>query len=642
VQWASSTERPTIATVLQSGTDLEVDGELVATGAGTPLWLPCGSDVLYGVLHAPASGPRRSAAVLLVGPFGWDDISCYRARREWACALADHGFAALRVDLPGTGDSSGSASAPETIGRWAPAIAEAGRWLRDVTEARRVAAIAIGLGGIACVQSLAQGAGFDDLVLWGTGARGRAVVRELRAFAAMVIAGIGDDAGAAQSAPAAGGTLAAAGTLATVGASAGDVLDVAGFALSAEAAAKLERIDLTALELVEGRPGRVLLIGRGGSVDERLRAHFEDAGVAVTSDPGADYDDLIAPAQAAAVPRATIARSIEWLTEAAGDARDAPPLRAVGATSSITITLASTEVRETLVGYDVPGGRLVAVVTEPVATTPTREGGRGPASLCLVLPNAGAIRRSGPNRMWTELARRTAARGLAAIRFDIPGIGDAPGDATALISDEAYYEQPLVELELELLDRLGRAGVADRFVAAGLCSSSYWGWQAALRDGRVLGAILINLYAFEYSRELVLERDRRRTMEVMRAGMIARLRRKGLPRAELRRAVTALLSALRSPRERGGSIEDAQRGAIAEAFGLLARRGTRVLLVFSRRELLLEQLERQGQLAALATWPNLAVERLTTADHELRIRAIQEVVIARIDALLDELSPMGR
>jgi hypothetical protein len=371
---------------------------------------------------------------------------------------------------------------------------------------------------------------------------------------------------------------------------AGDTLNIAGFALSVEAAATLERIDLTALELGEGRPGRALLIGRGGSVDERLRGRFEQAGVAVTVEPGSDYDELMAPAQAAAVPRVTIARSIEWLTQGAGDADAAPPLRAAGATSSITIAVGDAEIRETLVAYDVAGGRVVAVVTEPAG-----EDEGVPAPLCLVLPNAGAIRRSGPNRMWTDLARHTAARGLAAARLDVPGIGDAPGDATALIGNEAFYEESLVATQLELLDRLERAGVADRFVPAGLCSSSYWAWRAALRDERVLGAILINLYTFEYSRELVLERDRHRTMEVIRAGMIARLRRKGLPRAELRRAAIALLSALRSRGERGGSIEDAQRGAIAEAFDLLARRGTRILFLFSRRELLLEHRRAAGR-----------------------------------------------
>jgi dienelactone hydrolase len=602
---------PTIATVLQLGPDLEVDTALVATPAGTPLWLSIGAEPLYAVLHGPQNGARRGTAVLIVGPFGWQDIASYRARREWAIALAERGFAALRIDLPGTGDSAGAAAEPERVSSWPPAIAAAAEWLRALASPLRLAVIGIGLGGLLSVQALADGAPLDELVLWDTGSRGRSALRELRAYAGMIATGIGD----AERAPAAGGEL-----------------DLAGYAISPESAQALERIDLTELELAPPRPARALLIGRGtGEIDARLRSRLEQHRVEVEVDQGADYDQLVAPPQAAAVPRATIERSLSWLEQCAGEPAPAEPLRAAEvASSSITFGPAGSELRETLVSYDTPRGRFAGVLTEPAEAA-------APPPVCIVLPNAGAIRRSGPNRMWTELARRAAATGVAAIRVDAPGLGDAPGDTTALIDNDAHYDEPLIAAELELLERLERAGVSGRFVAVGLCSSSYWGWHAALRDPRVIGAALINLYAFEYSRELVLERDRRRTVEVMRSGLIARLRRKGLPRAELRRALTALLSAVR---RRGGdsSVEDAQRGAIADALDLLARRGTRVLLLFSRGESLLEQLERQGQLAQRGRWPNLEVERLPSRDHELRVLAVQELVNARIDALLAELS----
>ena len=599
---------PTIATVLTPGTDLEVDSELAATPAGTPVWLTVGEEPLYGVLHGPAEGERRRTAVLIVGPFGWEDTACYRARREWACALAARGFAALRIDLPGTGDSVGGSDTPGRAGSWPLAIAAAANWLRATADAERLAAIGIGLGALLSVQAIADGASFDELVLWAAGSRGRAVLRELRAYAGMVATGVGD---APPPAPPDGG------------------IDLAGYRISSESVRTLEQIDLTALALDAGRPSRALLIGRGaGEVDQRLRDHLEHAGVAVDVDAGSDYDQLMAHPQAAAVPRATIERSLEWLERTAGTLVPASPLRAATAASSaVTFTVAGRELRETLVACTTPRGRVVGVVTEPA-------GADARPPLCLVLPNAGAIRRTGPNRMWTELARRAAADGFAALRFDVPGLGDAPGDAAALIDNAAHYEEPLIATELELLDRLERSGVAGRFVPVGLCSSSYWGWHAALRDERAVGAALINLYAFEYSPGLALERDRRRTMQVMRSGLITRLRRKGLPRSELRRALGSLVAAVRGVGSATGSIEDGQRQAIADALDLLASRGTRVLLVFSRDEFLLEQLERQGQLAETARWPLLEVERLASRDHELRVLAVQDVVYARIERLL--------
>ena len=49
--------------------------------------------------------------------------------------------------------------------------------------------------------------------------------------------------------------------------------------------------------------------------------------------------------------------------------------------------------------------------------------------------------------------------------------------------------------------------MADRFVLGGLCSGAYWSLRRALVDERVRGLLLLNLYAFEYSRERVASED---------------------------------------------------------------------------------------------------------------------------------------
>ena len=59
-------------------------------------------------------------------------------------------------------------------------------------------------------------------------------------------------------------------------------------------------------------------------------------------------------------------------------------------------------IRETAITFDGAGQQLYAVIAEPVDAPR--------ADLTLVLYNAGAIRRIGPNRMWTEAARRWAAK----------------------------------------------------------------------------------------------------------------------------------------------------------------------------------------------------------------------------------------
>ncbi|MDQ6745221.1 MAG: alpha/beta fold hydrolase, partial [Actinomycetota bacterium] len=124
-------------------------------------------------------------------PFGWEDMCSYRARRMWAAELAQAGYATARFDLPGSGDSWGSPHESELVQAWLSSVAGAADWLREVSSASRVVALGIGLGGLLAARALQQGAAMDDLILWGVPARGRTLVRELRAQAALVPAPAG-------------------------------------------------------------------------------------------------------------------------------------------------------------------------------------------------------------------------------------------------------------------------------------------------------------------------------------------------------------------------------------------------------------------------------------------------------------------
>ncbi len=146
---------------------------------------------MFAVFHAGAE-PRRQRAVLLCPPFGWEDMCSYRSRRDWAEHLAQAGYAALRLDLPGSGDSAGDPGDAGRLEAWTQAAAGAARWLRQASGAREVVAVGIGLGGMVACRAALQGAPIEELVLWQVPARGRALVRELRAFAALEVAYIPD------------------------------------------------------------------------------------------------------------------------------------------------------------------------------------------------------------------------------------------------------------------------------------------------------------------------------------------------------------------------------------------------------------------------------------------------------------------
>ncbi len=105
-----------------------------------------------------------------------------------------------------------------------------------------------------------------------------------------------------------------------------------------------------------------------------------------------------------------------------------------------------------------------------------------PATVALLLPNAGFIHRSGPFRLHVHLARMAAKLGIPTIRFDQPGVGDAVAPAA----------RPQLDLALQTLDDAEALTGAKQFVVGGLCSAADLGWQLALRDPRVKGLLLID------------------------------------------------------------------------------------------------------------------------------------------------------
>ena len=140
-----------------------------------------GGDGVFCMLHMPSPDGERDTAVLICPPYGWEEICSHGSRRQWADHLATEGYRTLRFDLPSTGDSAGCEDDPALLEAWTEAVTLAVAHLRS--EASRVTAIGIGLGGMVVASALAHGAEIDDVVLWGAAIRGRSLLREMRAFA---------------------------------------------------------------------------------------------------------------------------------------------------------------------------------------------------------------------------------------------------------------------------------------------------------------------------------------------------------------------------------------------------------------------------------------------------------------------------
>ncbi|MFC6741208.1 alpha/beta hydrolase [Methylobacterium tardum] len=113
---------------------------------------------------------------------------------------------------------------------------------------------------------------------------------------------------------------------------------------------------------------------------------------------------------------------------------------------------------------------------------------------------------SGWGRQTTTLARSLAAEGVASVRFDLSGIGDSadrPDGRNPLFAPDGFADIAAA------VDQIADTGAP--IVLMGGCSGAYAAFQALCRDPRIAGALLINLYCFDWDPEQDLDRVIRQT-----------------------------------------------------------------------------------------------------------------------------------
>lgn len=109
----------------------------------------------------------------------------------------------------------------------------------------------------------------------------------------------------------------------------------------------------------------------------------------------------------------------------------------------------------------------------------------------VILLNSGVLHRVGANRLNVVVARRLAALGLLAVRFDAAGLGES-----AARGPRATALRPEVADTIEVMDHLERTRGIRRFVLGGLCSGAECALVTAAEDARVVGVAALEGYAY--------------------------------------------------------------------------------------------------------------------------------------------------
>jgi alpha-beta hydrolase superfamily lysophospholipase len=539
------------------------------------------------------------SAVLLCAPWGWDEVASYRSRKRWAERLAAAGHPTLRFDLPATGHSAGAPTDEGLPEAWLAAIAAAAEWLREVTGASRVAALGLGLGGLLAREACARGAAIEELIAWAAPASGKAFVRETRAFSRMQ-EWHGEDGGALPE----------------------GAMEAGGFVLSAATIAALK--GLSGGTSATAGPQRALLLGRDGiAVDDAVRRGLEAAGAEVRVGAGRGWGQFVIHPERTRLSDDVASEVEAWLAHSEGAPAGAGSGAGSAARAERAVELGGGEgaVRESTWSLRQPFGRLFGVLCEPV------DGDAGDA--CAVFLNAGAVRSTGPNRLWVEMARRLAGEGVRSLRVDLAGIGESDGDESRLTEVSEFYV-PAFDLQVRaVLDGLAEQQGVERFFLVGLCSGGFWSFRAAQRDQRVVGALLLNAGALTWHSQLLADREARNVARAVDRRWWRKLLHGQIRLARLWALAAAVAAKLaRSARGKLVRSESVTPDIGAELSRLEER--TSLTMAFSGDEALEAELRAEGVTANIGRWPNVTLDSLPGSDHTLRPIAAQRAARALV------------
>ncbi|MCW3039339.1 MAG: hypothetical protein JWM31_1244, partial [Solirubrobacterales bacterium] len=388
----------------------------------------------------------------------------------------------------------------------------------------------------------------------------------------------------------------------------------AGYLLTAETLRDLEALEAGS---AMGSVRRALLLGRGEAApDARLVEALQATGVATDVEVGPGWTALQADPDHPASDEGTFARIARWLESGPAATVHQPPL--ASEVEGLRTLGPVTELATHLAG----GG--FAVITQPVAQTA--------AAGTVVFVGAGAVRHTGPNRMWVEAARRLAASGYPSARIDLPGIGEADGDHP--VDARGLYSHERQRQVSRVLSDLRGLGLCGTFALVGLCSGGYTAFHAVADEPDVGGACLLNpnllddtvdpdeaLRAHAVSGQVRAARSVRSWRRLVRgeiplrtaAGMLKVLGRKALERPS---------------RARG----DGRAQGAGAKWASIRERGRHVTVVFASAEPLERAWAASGERERVATSPGVHIVDVPHAGHTFRPLWAQREVLHAIEA----------
>ncbi len=439
-----------------------------AEGAGRAAALPVVFDGTIGLFMPEKAGvAKRSAAVLFVSPWGFEEMCTRKFYRVAAEHFSDIGVPSLRFDYTGTGDALDFGDETPSLAIWKNCIGAAAARLKALSGCSQVILVGQGLGGTLAHLTGHEIEGVDSIVLLAPVLSGRGHLREINMWSRIIHADLGLGKEHAPSAQ----------------------VQIAGLTLPDTIAAEIGKLNISSPQglgapnyLILERPVRAddtafadALKALGGNVEQRV---FEG------------YDELVTNPLFAKTPMAVVKLLSEWLVEtttlaaSAGHSAQAienPPLVGDGF-EEIPVRFGAFQ-------------HLIGVVSRP----------RGEIKGNAVLFMSTAYdRHAGWGRTTVDMARELARQGVVSLRFDSANVGDSVPRPDA--PEQVLYSATQTEDALASLDLL-ESFVAGPIMVAGRCSGGYVALRAGIEDERLKAIVSINPFVYYWDPEMPVRRE---------------------------------------------------------------------------------------------------------------------------------------
>lgn len=433
--------------------------------AAVPIVFGGAQSSCFGWFHAPQA-PVQGMGVVLCRPVGYEGMCAYDSYTHLAEKLAAAGFAVIRFDYHGTGNSAGTDTDPNRIRAWVESTQWAIDEVKRLGNISRIALFGVRFGATLAVAAATALGGVDCMILWAPCVTGRAFARELRVSSSRL-------------AEAADASLEGG-------------IEALGCVFTAQTLAEMQTLDCQRLSVAPAK--RVLLVGRDDlPIEGPLPSSYRSMGVDTTYMVLPGYANMIIEPHEGSVTHETLDVMVEWL-RVANSAATASCLP-VDSPRTYLSTVAPVDtlfggVRERTLTFGA-GNNLFGILSEP-AQLPTAGHHLDTAVLML---SVGTNHHIGPNRLYVKMARSLAAQGYRSLRFDLTGIGDSRS-AVDNGGSRLYSKGSTVDVQAAI-DCMSLHG-CKRFVLLGLCSGAYVAFQTAILEARVSGVILLNPRRLEW------------------------------------------------------------------------------------------------------------------------------------------------